>query len=78
MKEKIIQYIQDELIEDEEELELTSDEDLLSSGLLDSLSVMRLITYVEKEFEVSVPPADMTIENFITVDALSEYIQSKK
>jgi len=75
MKKKLIQYIQNELIEDE--LNLSSDEDLLSSGILDSLSVMRLISFVEKEFGLAIPPAEMVIENFITVDALSDYINSK-
>lgn len=79
MKKKLIDYIQNELLESEETDELlASDEDLLSSGLLDSLSVMKLISFMEKNFGVVVPPADMVIENFVTVDAISEYIQSAK
>ncbi|MEM9884813.1 MAG: acyl carrier protein, partial [Bacteroidota bacterium] len=77
LKDKIIQYIQAEILEEGDD-PITSDEDLLTSGLLDSMAAMRLIGFLEEEFEVSVPPEDMVIEHFITVDAIGAYIESKK
>ena len=78
MKEKIATYIIEELINSQEALNLSYDDDLLNEGLLDSLSIMKLISYLEKEFEVSVAPSDMTIENFITIDAISDYLERIK
>ena len=61
----------------EQGVKIESQDDLLEDGLIDSLGVMRLITYLESEFGVKVPPQDMVIENFITVEAMVNYIDSK-
>jgi acyl carrier protein len=77
MKEELISYIKGELIGDES-MELNSDDDLLTSGLIDSLAIMRFIGHIEKTYEVKVAPQDMVIENFIHVDAIADYIERIK
>lgn len=76
MEEKIIGYIQEELNPDLEELSTT--DELLESGAIDSMGVIRLVSYLEEEFGISVPPQDMVIENFEHVDAMVKYIQEVK
>lgn len=77
MKEQIIKYITNELISSENTV-ISSDEDLLSSGVLDSLSTMKLISYIEESFEVKVAPEDMVIENFLDVNSMEAFILNKK
>jgi acyl carrier protein len=77
MTDKLIKYIEDEILAGQD-IQLEADEDLLGSGLLDSLAAMRLIAYIEKEFDIKVPPQDMTIENFMTVEAIANYLGSVK
>jgi len=36
---------------------------------------MRLILFLENEFDVSIPPEDMTIENFMTVSHIRTYLK---
>lgn len=74
MEEKIIKYIE-ELSSEAIEGELESSEDLLGSGILDSLGMMKLIGFIEEEFEFKVLSEDMVIENFMTVDHITEYLQ---
>ena len=54
------------------------DEDLLLSGLIDSISVMNLVGRVEEILGSPVPPEDVTLENFVSVDAMTRYIDTKK
>ena len=61
----------------EPSLELAADEDLLASGLLDSLGVMRLVRFIEENFQLEVPPADVVIEHFMTLDAILDYLNSR-
>jgi acyl carrier protein len=35
---------------------------------------MRLITFIEQEFQVKVQPEDVTIENFSTIKIISDYL----
>ena len=76
MSEEIIQYIETELLSSRGEITITADEDLLTSGLLQSLSIMKLIHFIETKYNVKVPPEDMVIEHFISVDAIEEYLKN--
>ena len=55
---------------------LHRDDDLLSSGMLDSIGVLRLAAFVEEEFRIDVSPSDFVIENFRTAAVLAEYVLS--
>ena len=78
MEQKIIDYIKNELHSSTPNLDIEPDDDLLSAGLVDSIGMMRLIQYIEEQFSIKVAPQDMTIENFITVDAMAKYISASK
>ncbi len=69
----ILTFITAQLLDDRAS-ELTADDELLGSGLIDSLGVMRLIRFLEEQFEVRVPPADVTIEHFSSVTTIVAYI----
>ena len=77
MQQEIIHYIKTELL-GQPELDLTSDEDILTTGLIDSLGIMRLIAHLEERYKITVPAEDMTIEYFMTVDAISEYVAARQ
>ena len=77
MVKSIINYITEELVNEDLEEGLDKHDDLLGSGMIDSLGMMKLVVFIENEFKVSVPPEDMTIENFMTVDCIDQYLQSK-
>jgi acyl carrier protein len=51
------------------------DTGLFSTALIDSLNVMELVELVEGEIGVEIPPADITLENFDTVNRISKYVQ---
>lgn len=77
MKEKIANYITSEFYSGEN-MQLATDEDLLNAGLIDSMGLMKIIQFIEEEFDFKVGPEDMTIEHFISVDAMADYIATKK
>ena len=78
MGQTIIQFIQTQLLNNKENIEIDMEEDLLTSGLLDSLSIMTLIQFIEKTFAVKIPPEDMTIEHFISVEAMVDYLETRQ
>ena len=50
-------------------------EPIVSSGLLDSLSVVKLIARLEQKLSVSIPPANLQPEDFDTVDLIMETLE---
>ena len=78
MNEIIINYIREHLLGGRDQVPLAANDDLLGNGLIDSMGMMSLIAFVESRFEIKVPPQDMTIENFMTVEAISSYLNRCK
>ena len=73
-KEKIIlTFIQNEFANGQSE-GLDPDLNLLESGLVDSLGMMRLIRFIERKFDMQIPFEDMTVENFSSVSNIKEYL----
>lgn len=78
MQEKIIKYIEEKLSNEELEDGIELTEDLLGSGILDSLAMMKLISFLEEEFDCKVLPEEMVIENFMTVGKIINYLKTKQ
>lgn len=77
LAKSIIDFIIKDIASDQDIDELKPGDDLLESSLVDSLGVMRLTTFIEQEFGYSVPPEDIVIENFMTVNAIIDYLAPK-
>lgn len=74
MKQKILTYIKDEIsFEHLEEIDLQ--EDLFGSGIVDSMGMMKLIDFIEKEAQIAIPENDLTVENFMTVEKIVSYLR---
>lgn len=76
MNDKIMTYIKEEIAFMPLE-SIDVHEDLLGSGIVDSLGMMKLVVFLEKEFQVKIAPEDMTVENFDTIHHISEYLSKK-
>lgn len=74
MKPGVRSYIIDELLSGKT---VADDEELLVSGLVDSIGVMRLVAYLEQQYTIAVPPQDVTIEHFATIEAIVSYLQER-
>lgn len=75
MNEKIIAYIKQE-INTEPSIDIHSNDELLETGIVDSLGMMKLILFLEKQFKKRVPPEDMTLDNFKTVSKIAAYFSA--
>ena len=77
-REKIREFIQNNLNDVEELAVFNDNENIFEIGLVNSLFAMKLIRYVENEFHVELTPDDMEIENFSTVDNIMKFIREKE
>lgn len=75
--ERLTTFIQSELLSDSG-AEIAPDDDLLLSGLIDSIGVMSLLAFIETDLGIHVPPQDVTIENFSTVETMDGYLAGRQ
>ncbi|MGF1598331.1 MAG: phosphopantetheine-binding protein [Acidimicrobiales bacterium] len=73
---KLLRYVQAEVCV--LDIELTGDTDLLLTGAVDSLGVIRITQWLEDEAGIGVDPGDVTLENFQTVDRMLAYARRRR
>jgi hypothetical protein len=72
------QYIISEFIPDIQVDQLDADYDLISSGVIDSLSLLRVITWLGAYFDIPVDEIEIAEENFASVSAICGVIDRGK
>ena len=61
------------------ELGTLSDRDsLLEAGILDSLGVLELVGFIERQYAVEVTDDEMMPDNFDTIDAIVSFVQGRR
>jgi acyl carrier protein len=69
MKDLVLNYVIKEYIEDDE-AEITYDTPLISSGYVDSFSMVSLLIFIENNFKIKIPPNKSTPEAFDSVNKI--------
>lgn len=78
VKEEIRQYVAENFLFSDNGFELDNDESFLEAGVVDSLGVLELVTFVEENFDVQVPDEEIVPDNFDSVNRLADYIGRKR
>lgn len=77
MKEELKRFVSHDLMNNGHDADIADDENLLLSGLVDSLGMMRLIGHIEDKCGIRVPPEDVTIENFMSINTINRYVEGR-
>lgn len=56
---------------------LADADSLLESGVIDSLGILDLATFIEREFSVQLGDDELVPENFDSLDALCKFLEVK-
>jgi len=69
MKDLVLNYVIREYMEDEE-AEITYDTPLISSGYVDSFSMVSLLVFLQNKFKIKIPPSKASPEAFDSVNKI--------
>jgi acyl carrier protein/D-alanine--poly(phosphoribitol) ligase subunit 2 len=75
MAKVVLEYVIDEYVDDDDDIEVTSDTPLISSGIVDSFSMVSLKAFLEKKYSVTLPDSEATPEAFDTVNSIVALVQ---
>ena len=73
MKDLILNFVKNEYFEDEDK-EISFDTPLISSGYIDSFSMISLLVFIEKKFKIKIPAKKATPEAFDSVNNITTLI----
>ena len=75
IKEKLNKYVQDTAFTDLDKIE---DNTLLfEEGILDSMGLISLITFLEETFNIKINDTDLELENFKSIEAMTGFVESR-
>lgn len=78
MESEIKQQIRSFLAKYFKDYDLQDDEDIFSLGFVNSLFAMQIVLFVEKKLGITVANEDLKLDNFRTINAMTQLIMSKK
>ena len=77
MEKKIERFIVQEILFGRME-HIAPDESLINSGILDSVTLLQLISFIEEQFDITVEDEEVTADNFETIQIMREFIVKKQ
>ncbi len=72
------EFIVDNFLLGEEDDDFTNNRSFLESGVIDSMGILELITFVEDTYEMDIADDELVPENLDSVNRVTKFIQSKK
>ncbi len=76
-KAELTEFIRKEILSGRN-VSLQENQDLLSAGIIDSLGILRLVAFMEKQLGIQVPDEDVVFENFQNIQVMSDYVAQRK
>jgi methoxymalonate biosynthesis acyl carrier protein len=77
-KEKIRSFIISNLMVFDDDVELSDADNIFQLGYVNSLFAMKLLTFVENEFGITIGNEDMDITNFSSVNNIVRLVELKQ
>lgn len=68
-------FIREELLYDSDQ-PLTEDLDLIEKGVIDSMSLLRLVSFMEEQCQITVQDEDLVLGNFRSLKAIRAFVRS--
>ena len=72
LKETILQYVIEEYADEDDKITYATP--LISSGLVDSFSMVSLKRFLEVKYKISIPDADASPEAFDSVNKIADLV----
>jgi acyl carrier protein len=76
IREDIRQFVRKNFVFDARRV-LDDKESLLGSGVIDSTGILELISYLEEHFAVKFEDAELTGENFDSIEKIASFVSGK-
>jgi acyl carrier protein len=71
-------YVLENFLYTKPDARLADDERLLERGIVDSMGVMELVTFLQDRFGIAVDESEITEEHFGSLAAIATYVERKR
>ena len=78
VKSTVKTFILSEYLPGEDPAALTDTTPLLTTGILDSIAILKVVTFLEDQFGIVIQPHEAVVENLNTLSDIERFVVSKK
>lgn len=72
------QYIKESFLSSQGIESIDDDDQLLESGIVDSMGILQLVTFLESQFGIGVDDAEIVPRNFESTTAIAAFVAGKR
>jgi acyl carrier protein len=77
VKDQIRQFVSEELAAAKGVILVSDDQSLIDNGVVDSLGIFRLVTFLEENFGVKIGDEEISADNLASVDMIEQLVLRK-
>jgi len=74
----IREFLVNEVLYDRDVKDLKAEDPLIARGLLDSLSILKTVTFCEEKFAITIPDHEVLPDHFETVKAIAALVDRRR
>jgi acyl carrier protein len=78
IKTSVKNFILNEYLPGEDPAALTDTTALMTTGILDSIAVLKVVTFLENEFGITIEPHEAVVDNLNTISDIARLVMAKK
>jgi len=78
LESEIRKFITENMLFSADGFSYDDNDSLLEAGIVDSIGVMELVTFVDQTYKIAVPPEDISPDNFDSISRLANYIRRRQ
>jgi acyl carrier protein len=77
-KERIKEFIRTEVNPDRDLAEIGDDEPLIESGIIDSLGILKIMSFLDEEFGIDLSDQQITPGNFKNITSICSLVENNR
>ena len=77
IKTKVKSFLLNEYLPGEDPAALTDTTPLMTTGILDSIAVLKVVTFLEEQFRITIEPHEAVVENLNTLADIARLVSKK-
>ena len=74
----IMEFIKNQLVREKTMKNIGRGDDLIESGVIDSLGILKLLEFLESKFSIHISDEELIPENFESIESIESFISRKK
>lgn len=77
MRKELRQYIVDQLLLGQTDIEFSDDDSFIDHGIVDSAGVLELVAFLEQRYGVKVDGSELTPANLDSISSIVRFVEGK-